>query len=814
MYDYRLFPSNLVLEEGEMEARDFFASDRLRDMRINYDLYDGKIDKSDFKYIYSPYGIEGDAPAEFTNKDIISKRINAIDGIERQRPFSYKVMAVNPEATTRREQEEADKMREYVNAQIMNKIHSVVEEQYRQKMEQMQMRLQQAQAEGASPEELQGMQQELQQAQSQMEQEMAQQVEAMTPDEVKKYMKRDHQDPADILGSQILEYVVQEQDVKEKWNLINKDFCCVGKAIGYVGERCGKTVFERVNPMGFNFLRTSASHYIEDCEWCSYERYLNPSEIEMEFGDELSDKDMDGLLKDYALGEHDYMMEYKRDMYTTLGIRVVHVQWKDSKRIGFLTYMDPNSGEEQQTIVSDGYVLDKDNGDVSIKWEWIVCVYEGYKIGADKYARMREVPGQFNDLENLNNREKCKLSYKGVWVDVSLIDRMKTYQFLYSIIWYRIEMLMAKDKGKAVALNASMIDNKIGIDKFLEFAENTGLMFMSGNTMEGSKAVPMNIGEAVKEVNRSMGSDIQQYQNIAEYIDLKCGECVGINQQIIGQVQQNEAVSNAQMAMQNGVNVLEHHFGMFNHFKEMCLQSLIETAKCVMVKYQPEYIQYVLDDFSVEMLKPDYDLLDQSSYGIFVNNSVRTNQILDSIIQLIQPAMQNQRIEMSDVVKILKSESVQEAEELLLKAEDDRRKYEQDMQEKEAQKEQELEQMKQQTETERMQFEAQAKMEQIRMKGEIDLKIAEMNLQRQALLALGFDTDKDRNNNRVPDVIDQLKLMLDQTKAQQKERELDLKERQQEENEQDASHKRKMDEKKLELEREKIRKMGSSSSPK
>lgn len=814
VYDDRLFPSNLVLDEGEMEARDFFASDRLRDMRINYDLYDGKIEKEDFKYIYKPYGLEGDAPADFTNKDIISKRINAIDGIERQRPFSYKVMAVNPEATTRREQKQTDMIREYVVSAIMNEIHSEVEGQMQAELGQIKAQMQQMQASGASPEELQQAEAEMQQKEQQMQEEAQKQVEAMTPDEVKRYMKRDHQDPADILGSQILEYVVQEQDVREKWNLINKDFCCVGKAIGYVGERCGKTVFERVNPMGFNFLRTSSSHYIEDSEWCSYERYLNPSEIAMEFGDELSDKDMEGLLKDYALGEHDYMMEYKRDMYTTLGIRVVHVQWKDSKRIGFLTYTDPASGEQQETIVSDGYVLDKDSGDISIRWEWIVCVYEGYKVGADKYVRMREVPGQFNDLGNLNNREKCKLSYKGVWVDVSLIDRMKTYQFLYSIIWYRIEMLMAKDKGKSVALNAAMIDNKIGIDKFLEFAENTGLMFMSGNTKEGDKAVPMNIGEAVKEVNRSMGSDIQQYQNIAEYIDLKCGECVGINQQIIGQVQQNEAVSNAQMAMQNGVNVLEHHFGMFNHFKEMCLSSLIETAKCVMMKYQPEYIQYVLDDFSVEMLKPDYELLDQSSYGIFVNNSVRTNQILDSIIQLIQPAMQNQRIEMSDVVKILKSESVQEAEELLLKAEEDRRKYEQQMQDQQNQQQQQLEQMKQQQESERMQFEAQAKIEQIRLKGDIDLKIAEMNLQRQALLALGFDTDKDRNNNRVPDVIDQLKLMLDQTKAEQKEREIDLKERQQAENEEDARHRRKMDEKKLELERDKIRKMGSGSSRK
>jgi hypothetical protein len=71
------------------------------------------------------------------------------------------------------------------------------------------------------------------------------------------------------------------------------------------------------------------------------------------------------------------------------------------------------------------------------------------------------------------------------------------------------------------------------------------------------------------------------------------------------------------------------------------------------------------------------------------------------------------------------------------------------------------------------------------------------------ILAMGFDTDKDRNDNKVPDVIDQLKIMLDQRKADQKDRELNLKERQQESSENDMAHRRAMDEKKLEIERKK-----------
>lgn len=800
VYDDRLFP-----EFGEDGG---YRNDmrRERDMDINYDLYDGKIRKENFKYIYSPFNVEGDKPADFNNKDIISKRINAIDGIERQRQFAYKIVAVNPEATSRREQEEFSRMREYVVAQIMEPIQQQLEQEAAQQAEGAQMKLAQMQESGASQEEIQAAQQEVKAAQQQMQEQMQQRMEAMTPEEVRKYMKRDHQDPADVLGSQIMEYIRKDQDLKEKWNLMNKDFACVGTAVAFVGERYGKAVIERVNPKRFRFQRSTTSPYIEDGEWCSYERWLNPSELAMEFGDELSNKEIEELCAGTAEADWDYMSTYgdrDRETFSAIGVRCVHVQWKDVKRIGFLTYLSPE-GFPEETVVADDYTLDLENGDISLEWQWVVCVYEGFRLGGDKYLRMREVPGQFSDLGNINNREKCKLSYIGICENVSLIDRMKSYQFLYSIVWYRMEMMMARDKGRGVGMNASLIPDELGMDKFLDIADNLGIFFFAGNTQEGDKAAPMNIGEALKDIDRSMGSDIEKYRLLAEFIDLKCGESVGINQQIIGQIQQHEAVSNAQMAVNNGANVLEGHFGLFAHFKTATLQALIECGKSVFMKYQPECVQYVLDDFSIEMLRPDYELLDQSTYGVFPSDSGKTNQLLDQIVQLVQPALQNQSVEMSDVVKIMKSESIQEAEELLMVAEENRRKREDEVQQQQSQQAQQLQQMKEEFEMKRIEAESKAKMEQIRLKGEYDMKMKEMDLQRQAILALGFDTDKDRNENAVPDVYEYLKMMLEQKKSDQKDREVDQKERKLELEARELEHKRDVDKEKLELERKKI----------
>ena len=782
--------------------------DRNRDININYDLYDGKINKDDFRYLYNPYGVENEQPVDFTHKDIVSKRVKTIEGLEMARPFGYRVTAVNEEATTRAEQEETERMREYVNAQIMNKIHAVAEENARQKMEQMQMRLQQAQASGASPEELQAMQQEMQQAQSQMQQEMEQQVEAMTPDEVKKYMRRERQDPAVVLATHILNYIKEKQDVdrkfKEAWrDMAIAPFCCV-----WVGEMNREPVMEVVDPRGFRYKASNNSSYIEDGMWASYERYMTPSEIAAEYGDELSDEDYESLTStdtdawgDAVWVDSEFQPAYDRRLHTS-GIRVMHAEWKDVKKIKFLKYIDAN-GEEQETVVGSDYRFDRANGDIEVDERWIVTRYEGTRISDHIYVRMREVPNQWRDLTSLSDRDRCKLSYKGVDMRVSLVDRMKPYQMLYDIFMYRIEMLAAADKGKSIVLDNSVKPSNFTMEQFLYYLDTLKIGFVEKNTKEGNRAVPFNVGEVVKEIDRSMSSDIQKYQQMLEWIDMKCGESVGMMPQLLGQIQQNEAVNNAQGAVNNSVNTLEHYFYYFNIFKKNVLLGLIECAKSVFMKYQPKVLTYVLDDMDMEMVRPDYDLLDESSYGITLTNNTQYNSILEMVKSLCQPAMQNQAIDLSDVIKVMKADNLTDAQELLEVSEERKRRQVQEMQEQQNQANQQLEQMKQEYEMRMKEMDAQAKMEQIRLKGEYDLKIADMNLQRQAILALGFDTDKDRNNNRVPDVIDQLKLMLDQRKADQKDRELNLKERQQESSENDMAHKREMDEKKLEIERKK-----------
>lgn len=632
-----------------------------RRMQSNYDLYNNIIDPLEFEYICKPYGdAVGEMPADFTNRDIVSGKIKVLLGMEMKRPFSWKVVAVNEEATTRKEQEEFGRIKEYVIGEIMTPIVTEIRQKF--EIEKAGRKL--------TKEEL-----------SQIEQQVQEEIKAQTPDQVRKYMQRDHQDPAEALSHQLLEYLTQHLSIQEKFNDGWKHGLLSGVIVFWEGELNDQPHFQVINPLNFDYDKSPDTKYIEDGEWAVCYFDMTPSQIVSMFGDELTDDDIDEIYEYCANGNtqesSDATFTFNEREYSSANtVRVVHINFKSLAKIGFLDYIDPETQQLESMIVNEKYKFNKNAGDISLTWKWIPQAHEGYKIGKDIYKRMRPVPGQFGDLDNLYN---CKLSYKGAAFDnmnsqiTSLMDRMKVYQFYYDIIMYRIEMLMASDKGKLLLMNLNMIPKSQGIDikQFLYYADATKVTFLNPNE-EGNRGGTGDITNAAKEIDMSLASDIQKYIALAEYIEKRCGDSVGITKAMEGQTQANEAVQNNQLNYTQSSYIIEPYFELFNNVKRNTLQSLLETAKSIYSRpsNNNKKLSYVLDDMSLRLLTIDSDLLDNSTYGLFVSNSSKAWDAKQAVQNLSQAAMQNQKAELSDIVKIVRSESVQEAEELLAVAEE------------------------------------------------------------------------------------------------------------------------------------------------
>ena len=744
-----------------------------RRMKVNYDLFNNIINKADFEHVCYPFGKEaGELPADFTNKDIISGKLKALLGMEMRRPFSWKVVATNTEATTRKEEEEFSKLKDFVVNSIIAPIKQKIE-------------LEQAQA-------LKG--QELTTEEKQrIEQEVAQKLKAMTPQEVKRYMAREHQDPAEVLAHQLLQYLIQKENIRMKFNKGWKHGLIAGKEIFWVGIVNGDPILKVVNPLNFDYDKSSEKDFIEDGDWACYEMSMTPSEIAKYFGSELTNVELDELYESYNNTNSlpDAAFTFREDgVSVNLGIRVIHAEWKALKPFKFIYGIDPETGEPYEDIVDESYKMNIEAGDYREETVWIPTKYEGYQIGNDKFAMLREVPGQHKDLTNLY---ECKLSYIGSTYDnlnsstTSLVDRMKYYQYFFNILWYRIELLIGSDDGKSLLLNTNLIPKSSGMDfeKWMYYFKVNKLGLLDP-TEEGNKG-NQNIGEAAKEIDMSLVSDIQKYMQLAEYIERRCGESVGITKQIEGQIGTEEAVRNTQQALVQSANILEPYFDMHNLIKRNVLQALIETAKVAYSELQPKSLSYVLDDMSVAMLTPDYELLENSTYGLFVSNSMKADETLQTMQQLSHAALQNQQVELSDVLMIMNSESTQEAEELLKVAEANRAEREQAMQQQQMQSQEQQAEAQRNWEREKMDKEHQYKMAEIDLKGEKDI-------QKQLILSMGFNEDKDLDKDGMPDVLEVAKFNVD---ADIKQRKQDLDEKKLEQQKKEHDDKKALEEKKI-----------------
>ena len=725
-------------------------SNRKRDMKTNFDLMNNILDKKDFEYVCKPYGdAVGESLIEIKNKDIVSNKINSILGMEMKRTFIYNILAVNPEATTRKEQKQFGMIKDFVVNQITMGIRQQIEMEAQQE----------AQGRELTPEEME-----------QIKRKVEEETKAKTPKEVVKYMQREYQDPAEVLMSQLLSYLVLDLNMPNLFNDSFKYGMLSAEQCAYIGVTDKGLEVVSINPMFLDYALAPGEYRIENSEWVKYDYLMSPTQIIEKFGSELEDKDIDDIYEywygNYSSEEDLFAIKERQDLYQSYQNQIVvtHFSWKALRKVGFLTYMDEN-GEEQMKLVSEIYKLDKSIGDIDIEWEWLPEIYEGYKIkvGRDIYVRTGPAIGQLKDIETVKN---CKHNYVGVVYNnmnstpVSLMSRLKNYQYIYNIIWYRLETLLASDKGKKILMNIGAIPTSSGIDvaKWQHYFENTPYAFFDpqeeGTTYQDTNTV-------AKVLDLSLASDIQKYIEIARFIDASAAQSVGITPEIMGQISPRSSVANAQTNISQSSNILEPYFNLHSEFKKNVLQNLIDKACVYYSGKNAEKLVYVLDDVSKQILNVSPELLDANRFGLFVSDATKIEEIKAAVVQLSHAAMQNQTADFSDVIAVMRQTDLTSAEEILKASEAKKQEQMERMEQQRAEQAKELETLKAQN------LEKQHEMNKdlIITKEEERRKTV---LQEKVILGMSFNPDLDANTNKVNDFLEINKNRIDNITTEEK----------------------------------------------
>ncbi len=627
-------------------------SDRNRKI-INYDLYNGIINPADMVNICNPIGIaSGTFDSTFLHLDKISQPLHLLLDDESEMPDNSLVYSEAPEDLNRKQVQLKDKIVKLLQEQLMAEIDpSTIDPN------------------NPPP----------------------------TPEQV---LKAERYSPSDMIESKanrILKILKKRLNTKWYFNQGFKDALIVGEEIYWTGIQNGEPILRKCNPLNITVVLDDSDVFLDDALAVIEERLLTVPSILDEFGDQLDSKTIDKLVV-YSQGtfgstltaggfapqfssdlgngvqsDRAFMSgvtpsnSYMGNNVNNYAVRVTRVEWMSMKQVGTLSYTDVETGEFVEKLVDEIFFpVFKDfltlYPDAQLEKFWINEAWEGTKIGQDIYL---DIQPKRNQRRRMDNPYYCKLGYSGFIYEatnsksVSLIDRIKPYQYLYDAISYKVQNIFASDMGKIFLMDLAQIPRSEGIDieKWMYYLKEMKIGFINsfeeGRKLSATGKMPT--FNQFQAVDMSLANSVQMYINYLQYIEQQIYSVSGVNPQRLGAIKQDEAVTNVQQATAQSAKITGYLFDAHNEVKRRVYTSLIEVAK--LAWRNGKVMQYVNDDLGMDILQLEEFEFENSEFSVFVSNLRKDEQIKAKLDQLAQIAMEQSKADLSTIIDTIVNDS-------------------------------------------------------------------------------------------------------------------------------------------------------------
>lgn len=761
---------NYIIGEGNVTSGGNSTS-YYGELQTYYNLYNSIFDEKDFKSITNPFKVEDGFPATPHDFNIIRPKVDLLIGEETKRPLNFRVIRTSQEATSEMQEKEKQMILQYIEAAITARM---------------------------SPEEAQQFQEQLQSG------------EIMPPEQIAKYMDKDYKDIVENTAYHSLTYLREKLDLDNEFIKGWKDGLISGREIYYVGVLNAEPYVERVNPIYFSYDKSPDLEFIEDGSWCCRKMRMPITEVYDRYYDKLEEKDLDkleemiGSTPGRNLGDRSpvdmgiQLRIYDNPIFDGAGkslVNVWHCCWKSFKKIFYVTTTD-DAGQPQINIVDETY--QPVGNEISVEPDWIVEVWEGYRAGNDLYFGIQPIEYQHISIDNPNSQ---KLPYCGaIYSNTnskprSLVSILKPLQYMYIVLWYRLELAIARDKGKVVNMDITQIPKSMNISpaKWMHYLSSVGVNFI--NPYEEGWNIPGREGGKPAQFNQITALDLTMSNVIAEYIQLMdkieelAGTISGITSQREGAVSSSEMVGNVERSVVQSSHITEPLFWVHNQCKRRVLNMLLNTAKGAWEETGKQKLQYIFDNGERAFL----DITPKFYYedmDVFVSDTSKDLENIQKLQQLIQPAMQN-GASLLEAAEILTNDNFNIIKQKLKDMQTRQEQMQQQQQEAEAQQQQQLQQMQNEAKQQELMLqEAQMDLQryQIDQDNQTKIAVAQINAYRGT-------EELDQDQNGIPDPIEIGKQAIEQQKINQEAYNKRY----------EAKQKREIEDQKIQLEKDKMK---------
>lgn len=719
---------NYIIGEGNIVSGGR-QNTQFGELQTYYNLYNSIFDEKDFKRITNPFKVDDGFPATPQDFNIIRPKIDLLIGEETKRPMNFRVVRTSQEAVSDLMDKEKEMLIQYMMSAIMAKM---------------------------DPEQQQQFQQQLQSG------------EIMPPEQIAKYMDSTYKDVVENTAYHTLSYLREKLNIDNEFIKGWKDALISGNEVYYVGVQNDEPYMERVNPLFFSYDESPDLEFIEDGSWCCRKMRLPVAEVYDRYYNKLDEKDLNKLnemltgkpMGDMREGDpvdtgggiqmHIYDNP-EFDQKSRYCINVWHCCWKSFKKIFYVTYMD-ETGTPQVQIADESYK--KIGNELSVEPDWIVEVWEGYRAGSDLYFGIQPIEYQHVSIDNPNSQ---KLPYCGcVYSNTnskprSLVSILKPLQYMYIVLWYRLELAIARDKGKVVNMDITQIPKSMNItpERWMHYLSSVGVNFINPYEegwniagREGGKPATFN---QITALDLTMSNVISEYIQLMDKIEQLAGTISGITEQRQGAISSSELVGNVERSVVQSSHITEPLFWAHAQCKRHVLNMLLNTAKGAWQQTGKKKLSYVFDNGERAFL----DIADKFYYedmDVFVSDTSKDLENIQKLQQLIQPAMQN-GASLLEAAEILTNDNFNIIKQKLAAMQKRQEEQAQQQQQAEAQAQQQLQQMQNEAKQQELMLQ-EAQMDLDRYKIDQDnatkITVAEISAYRGT-------EDKDANQNGIPD---------------------------------------------------------------
>ena len=711
-----------------------------REIRTNLDLYNNILDKDDMLTMCDPFGLSNnDFPFEPAHYPIANNKINLLLGEEMKRKFDWRVRVINQDAVTEKENDIRDEIHQRFTEFV---VEGVPEDQLAEKIQ-----------------DLDG------------------------------YLRYDYQDMREKRATQLLRHMVEKENLKYKWNMGFLDGLVAGREIYSLDIVNGDPRIRKCNPANVRIIRKGQSVDVQDAdiiiEWGYHSRknviddysdYLKESEIaEIErmnttLSSSSSDEaiaqgkepdllagtfsmieDADGNLSPSNLSNAELLLAPVLEDGSILVTRVV---WASYRKLSKLKYYDRKTGEQLYKFVDEFYKPRVKQGEEIEKHIWVTDWWEGTRIGESIFVKMRPFPVK---AYGINNPTGTLCPYVGGDYTqegeptTSLMGRMKPYSYYYDFLMFKQWETLTKHKGVVGYLDLAMIPEGWETEDALYFADKMGWLPIDSfkearkGAATGTLAGNMNANRA--PMNFDMGNYLQQNMMILNFVKEEISNISGVSRQREGSISSSELVGNTQRSVMQSSHITELYFQFHERIKTSVLKATLEVAKHA-YRDRSLKVQYITDDLSQMVAEIDGNAIREVDYGITIGSSMEYEQLHQTMIQLAQAGLQNDKINFSQIMDILTDSSISSVRRKIENAE--RQKMDQLKQDSEQQQQmmQQQQQMAQQVEAMRTEGKQQSEqfkadlaleLERVRTEGKIDLEKAKSELQKDLKMTESSD---------------------------------------------------------------------------